>query len=198
MDVKNRRIEQGEATRAELVRTARALFAERGYAAVGTEEIVRAVGVTRGALYHHFEGKRELFRAVFDAVEGELIARLERVALGARDPFDAMGRAAEEFLDACLDPEFQRISLIDAPAVLDFAAWRGAGLELVQAALGAAMEAGQIERQPLRPLAHVLLGSLNEAALYVARADDVHAARVEVGEIVQRMLAGLRAAPARG
>lgn len=198
MEVKNRRVEQGEATRAALVRTARALFAERGYAAVGTEEIVRAAGVTRGALYHHFEGKRDLFRAVFEAVEGELIERLGRVALGARDPFDAMARASDEFLDACLDPEFQRISLLDAPAVLEFADWRGAGLDLVQAALAAAMDAGQIVRRPVRPLAHILLGSLNEAALYVARADDVRAARREVGEIVTGMLAGLRAVPAPG
>ena len=196
MDVKNRRVEQGEATRAQLVRAARGLFATRGYANVGTEEIVRAAGVTRGALYHHFSGKADLFRAVVEEVDRDLMARLASVAADANDPIDAMRRGAAAFLDACLDDEVQRITLIDAPAVLGWAQWREIGAQygvgLVEAVLGAAMEAGQIERQPVRPLAHVLVGALDEAALMVARAEDVTAARAEVGQIVDRLVDGLR------
>jgi AcrR family transcriptional regulator len=197
MDVKpNRRVEQGEATRAQLVATARGLFATRGYANVGTEEIVRAAGVTRGALYHHFSGKAALFRAVVEEVDRDLMARLAAEAAGATDPLDAMHRGAATFLDACLDEEIQRITLIDAPAVLGWAQWREIGAQygvgLVEGVLSAAMEAGQIERQPVRPLAHVLIGALDEAALMVARADDVAAARAEVGEIVDRLVEGLR------
>src|SRR5918911_333409 len=99
MDVKqNRRVGQGEATRAQLVRAARGLFAARGYANVGTEEIVRAAGVTRGALYHHFAGKADLFRAVVEDVDRDLMARLAAVAADASDPIDAMRRGAAAFL----------------------------------------------------------------------------------------------------
>src|SRR4051812_869583 len=197
MDVKqNRRVEQGEATRALLVRAARELFAARGYANVGTEEIVRGAGVTRGALYHHFSGKADLFRAVVEEVDRDLMARLASVAADAADPLDAMRRGAAAFLDACLDDEVQRITLIDAPAVLGWAQWREIGAQygvgLVEGVLAAAMDGGQIERQPVRPLAHVLIGALDEAALMVARADDVAAARAEVGQIVDRLVEGLR------
>ena len=195
MDVKNRRVEQGEATRDHLIRAARGLFATRGYANVGTEEIVRAAGVTRGALYHHFAGKADLFRAVAEEVDRDLVARLASVAANARDPLDAMRRGAAAFLDACLDDEVQQITLIDAPAVLGWAQWREMGAQygvgLVEGVLAAAMDAGQIERQPVRPLAHVLIGAMDEAALMVARADDVAVARAEVGQIVDRLIEGM-------
>jgi len=108
--------ERSEATRAALIATARALFAERGYAAVGTEEIVRATGVTRGALYHHFTGKRELFQAVYEEVERQLVERIATSAMSsAGDPLQALTAGAEAFLDACEDPAVQRIALVDAP-----------------------------------------------------------------------------------
>src|SRR5215217_4136778 len=110
--------ERSEATRAELIEAARRLFAERGYAGVGTEEIVRAAGVTRGALYHHFRGKRDLLRAVYEELESE-IARViaEGVSPGA-GVLETLTAGAESFLDHCLEPEVQRIVLLDAPAVL--------------------------------------------------------------------------------
>src|SRR6266566_4326676 len=100
--------EQAEATRAALIAAARALFAERGYAAVGTEEIVRAAGVTRGALYHHFAGKQELFQAVYESVEQQLVEQIAASALaGASDPLEALRAGAQAFLDACEDPAVQ-------------------------------------------------------------------------------------------
>jgi AcrR family transcriptional regulator len=187
--------ERSEATRAALVAAARELFAERGYAEVGTEEIVRRAGVTRGALYHHFDGKIDLFRAAYEAVEEELTTRIAE-GIGANpDPIELLREGAAMFLDACVEPEVQRIALIDAPSVLGWQAWREIGerygLGLIQAALQNAVDAGAIPEQPVRPLAHVLLGALDEAALLVARADDADRARREVGETLDRLLAGL-------
>lgn len=187
--------ERSESTRAKLIAAARRLFAKRGYAGVGTEEIVRAAGVTRGALYHHFAGKPDLLEAVYEQVERELTEKIATGVLGGSDPMQALRAGTEMFLDACLEPEVQRIVLLDAPAVLGWERWREIaadhGLGLVEAALGAAMEAGLIARQPLRPLAHVMMGALDEAAMLVARADDTDAARAEVGATLNSILEGL-------
>jgi AcrR family transcriptional regulator len=174
---------------------ARPLFAEQGYAGVGTEEIVRAAGLTRGALYHHFASKADLFEAVYEQLESELTEKIATAALGGEDPIAALRLGKDMFLDACLEPEVQRIVLLDAPAVLGWERWREIaadhGLGLVEAALGAAMEAGSIPRQPLRPLAHVLMGALDEAAMVVARADDTDSARAEVGATLDGILEAL-------
>ena len=189
--------ERSEATRAALVAAARPLFAERGYAGVGTEEIVRAAGVTRGALYHHFVDKRDLFDAVYLQVEVELTERIATGALGggAESAMGAMRAGAEMFLDACTDPDVQRIALLDGPAVLGWDRWREIGAEhglgLIEASLQAAVDAGEIAPQPVRPLAHVLLGALDEAAMLVARAEDPKAARAEVGQTLDLLLSAL-------
>jgi len=189
--------ERSEATRGALVAAARELFAERGYAGVGTEEIVRSAGVTRGALYHHFADKRDLFDAVYLQVEVELTERIASGALGggAESAMGAMRAGAEMFLDACTDPEVQRIALLDGPAVLGWDRWREIGAEhglgLIEASLQAAVDAGEIAPQPVRPLAHVLLGALDEAAMLVARADDPEATRAEVGQTLDLLLFAL-------
>lgn len=201
MDVKSPKAERAEATRAQLLGTARRLFGERGYADVGTEEIVRAAGLTRGALYHHFESKRELLAAVYEQVESELTEWIATEAFSGEDapeePLEALHRGAELFLDACLEPEVQRIVLLDAPSVLGWDRWREVasrfGLGLIQASLQAAIDAGSIPAQPVRPLAHVLMGALDEAAMLVARADDSGVTRAEVGETLSRLIDALAA-----
>jgi AcrR family transcriptional regulator len=189
--------ERSEATRAALIAAGRGLFADRGYGAVGTEEIVRRAGVTRGALYHHFEGKRDLFRACYEQIEAELAQRLAEVAPAGAGALDTLRAGKELFLDAILDPEIQRIALVDAPAVLGWEEWReiGAryGLGLIEALLGAGMESGEIRRQPLRPLAHAMLGALDEVAMFVGRAEDPRAARAEASETLESLIAGLAA-----
>src|SRR5918996_4636578 len=168
--------ERSEATRAALIAAARALFAERSYAGVGTEEIVKGAGVTRGALYHHFGGKRELLRAVYEQMETEFMERLAAAAQPGAGAVETMLAGAEMFLDHCLEPEVQRIVLLDAPAVLGWDEWREIaaryGLGLIKALLAAGMESGEVRRQPLRPLAHAMLGALDEVAMLVGRADD--------------------------
>jgi AcrR family transcriptional regulator len=187
---------QSEVTRAKLVKAARRLFAKKGFAAVGTEEIVKKAGVTRGALYHQFEDKRDLFRAVFEQVESGVAQDVASKALAASDPLDALHTGARLWLDACLDPEVRQIVLIDAPAVLGWDEWReiGAryGLGLLAAALQTAMEVGAIEEQPLMPLAHVTMGALDAAALYVAEADDPEAARKEMDPVLVRLVQTLQ------
>jgi AcrR family transcriptional regulator len=185
---------QSEATRAKLVKVARRLFAKKGYAAVGTEEVVKKAGVTRGALYHQFEGKKELFLAVFEQVESEVAQDIATRAAAAApaDLVEELRVGTRLWLDACLDPEVRRIVLLDAPSVLGFEVWREVvarhGLGLLAAGLSAAMEAGEIERQPVMPVAHVITGALDAAALYVADADDPEAARREMEPVLDRLV----------
>src|ERR1700710_1544907 len=195
--VRRTQAERTEATRTALIAAARPLFADRGYAGVGTEEIARAAGVTRGALYHHFEGKRELFEAVYEQIEIELAERIASGALraNATSPLAAMKAGAEMFLLASTEPETQQIVLLDGPSVLGWDRWREIatehGLGLIEVTLQAAVEAGEIDSQPVRPLAHVLMGALDEAAMLVARADDAERMRAEVGRTLGALLDGL-------
>jgi AcrR family transcriptional regulator len=198
MELKRRtQSERSAATRGALVAAARRLFAERGYAAVGTPEVAAAAGVTRGALYHQFADKSDLFLAVYEQVEEDVTRRIGDIvaAAGASDPLAALTTGAEAFLDAVAEPEIHRIALLEAPAVLGWDTWRAVGLKhglgLTEAILRAAMDAGRIAEQPTRPLAHVLLGALDEAALYVARAEDPAIAREEMRAALTGILRGL-------
>jgi AcrR family transcriptional regulator len=186
---------RSEATRRRLVSAARMLFGARGYADVGTEEIVRAAGVTRGALYHQFRDKADLFASVAEEIEAEIAGRIAGAAGAQAHPVDALRSGARLFLDACAEPEVERIILLDAPAVLGWEAWRDLagryGLGLVRFGLQAAMEAGAIVSQPVAPLAHVVIGALNECALYVARAEDPAVAREQCVAILDGILRGL-------
>jgi AcrR family transcriptional regulator len=195
----SRRAEQSEGTRAALIEAARALFAERGYAGVGTEEIVTRARVTRGALYHHFRDKRDLFRAVHEQVESEVTdsigATLEQGA--GDDPLGALAAGARAYMDVCVEPAVARITLIEAPSVLGWAEWRQIderyGMGIVSAGLQAAIDAGALRAQPVKPLAHLMLGALGEAGMLIANADDPKAARAEVEPAVLSLLSGLRA-----
>jgi len=187
---------QRDATIAALIAAARKLFTERGYAAVGTEEIVQAAGVTRGALYHHFRDKEELFQAVLVQVSAETTTRIAREASAVDDPWEELVTGIDAFLDACTTPEMQRIVLIDGPAVLGWDLWRAIdaehGLGLLEQAVQNAIDAGRLAPQSARAVAHVLLGALDEAAMVVARAPDPVAARAEMGKTVRHLLEGLR------
>jgi AcrR family transcriptional regulator len=194
--------ERREATRTALLDAGRRLFSARGYEAVGTEEIVGEAGVTRGALYHHFDGKRGLFKAVFERVEQELIDDFPLDELVGADPFGALAGGISRFLEISLDRELQQITLLDAPAVLGWEEWHEVqvryGLGLIEAGVGAAVEAGQIRELPVPELANALLGALVEAALYVSRSGDQPAAQAQMTEVLRALLDGLRPPPAAG
>jgi AcrR family transcriptional regulator len=199
-----RRVENAESTRRALLREARRLFARRGYANVSLEEICRRARVTKGALYHHFRDKRDLFRTVCREVEEDWVAQTLAAAAGERDPLRRLELGCEALLDACLDPTLQRVLLLDGPAVLDWDELRRIeahrGLGLMSTALGDAMDAGELERQPVKPLARLILGALTEASLAIARDPEPAQARIQMGAALTRLIRGLRpaATPAGG
>ncbi|QHD84655.1 TetR family transcriptional regulator [Gordonia sp. JH63] len=186
--------ERTAATRASLIDAGRKLFGERGFADVGTQEIVAEAGVTRGALYHQFDDKKGLFVAVYDDVEQSIVAQIA-AAVGERageDPLAALKAGMRLFLRLCTEPEVHRITLVEAPSVLGWSEWRARGEEfgfaLVEGLIAAAIATGQAVEQPTRPLAHVAIGALDEAALYVAVADDREAATEQVAAVLERIV----------
>ncbi|MFG3439725.1 TetR/AcrR family transcriptional regulator [Nonomuraea sp. NPDC047897] len=167
------RAEQRERTRRTLIAESRRLFAAHGYAAVGLAEIVRASGVTKGALYHHFEGKADLFRAVLAQVQEEVGARVAAAADAADDRWEQLKAGCAAFVTAGADPEVQRIMLIDGPAVLGWNEWRAideaTSARHLAEALAALVADGTIAAQPVAPLARLLSGAMNEAVLWLAQ-----------------------------
>lgn len=189
--------ERTATTRARLLEAGRELFAAHGYADVSTQAVVEAAGVTRGALYHQFGDKAGLFAEVYEEVERGLVAAItDRIASAApADQIEAMRVGARLFLEECSSPAVARIVLIDAPAVLGWARWREVGMKyglgIVEAMLAQAMSDGSIPEQPLRPTAHVLLGALDEAALYIARARDGGDALRQMVVVCDRLISGI-------
>lgn len=185
-----------EHTREALIAAACRLFVAKGYFATGTEEIVAAAKVgTRGALYHHFTDKEDLFLAVFDQVQTDLAAATTAPKGG--DALDLLTAALQQFLDASADnPDVQQVLLIDGPAVLGWDQWRRLeaeyGLGAITAMLDAVVADRAIPKQPTAPLAHMLLAAVDEAALYIANADNRRQARNETRRALGRLLDGLR------
>ena len=195
---------QGERTaqtRAALITAARRLFGAEGFAVVGAERVTREAGMTRGALYHQFDGKAGLFAAVLDQVEAEIAQRVADAVAGF-DPADTTGMlvaGAAAWLDASTEPDLQRIVLLDGPSVLGWAKWREICLRhtvgLIAALLQDGIDRGSLPPQPVQALTHVLVGAVDEAALYIAQADDAAAARADMDLVLHRLTLAL-AAPA--
>jgi AcrR family transcriptional regulator len=196
-DTRRTQAERSAETRESLIAAARSLFAAHGFADVALETIVRAAGVTRGALYHHFPDKTELFAAAFEQVEGEVASRMGEAIASANetDPVEVMRLGARFWLDACADPEIQRIVLVDAPAVLGWTRWTEIGNRyntgLVRDLLTSAIQSGRIPPQPVEATALTMLGAMREATLYVALAQDHGQARREAGAVMDRLIGAL-------
>jgi len=197
--VRRTQADRSAATREALVAAARRLFAAQGFAEVSTDAIAAEAGVTRGALYHQFADKIALFDAVLDTVEAEIAARLadEAAAAAVSDPVEGMRQAVRAWLEICVEPETRRVALIDGPSVLGWARWREVCQRhvfgLAEALLAQGMAAGRIRRQPARPLAHILMGASDEAALYVVEAADHARARAEMIEVIDQLIEGITA-----
>ena len=193
-----KKAEQYEFTRQALLRVARELFTERGYANTATQEIVERAGVTRGALYYHFRNKADIFRAVFEDISLNVVAQVASAVQSAQgDLWERFCRVATAtYLDACLDPAVQRIMLIDAVSVLGlkekYALDEKHTIGFVRVALQEVMNAGFLAPQPLKPLIHLVLGAGRDASLYIACADDMPTARKEMGASLERLFDGLR------
>lgn len=193
------RAQQRAETRRTLIREARRLFANRGYATVGLTEIVTAAGVTKGALYHQFDGKEDLFRAVLQQVQQDVADQVAAAAEAHPDPWDRLVIGCRQFLTAATDPTVQRILLVDGPAVLGWAEWRAGDEATSMRHLGDALqeliEAGLISDQPVAPLAHLLSGAMNEAALWLATSDNPDDLD-STARALESMLTALRVRPA--
>ncbi|WP_410578903.1 TetR/AcrR family transcriptional regulator [Amycolatopsis sp. lyj-108] len=187
--------ERSRSTRAALITAARTLFADQGYAAVPADEIVRAAGVTRGALYHHFGDKQGLFRAVIEQIETEITEELRTVLRATEDPWSAALGALSRFLDLCLRPEVVRIALTDAVSVLGWQEWRELenryGLGLITEILEAAAADGLLIEAPIPELAQLTLSACAEAALMIAHAEDPEAAKEKALAALVALLSGL-------
>jgi AcrR family transcriptional regulator len=187
--------ERSRTTRTALVTTARRLFAERGYAQVPAEDIVTAAGVTRGALYHHFADKQQLFRAVFEELEAEVTAEIAAAITAAPDRSAGMVAGLGRFLDVCQRPEVAQIALTDAPAVLGWRTWREIearhGLGVITQGLQAAALDGLLVPAPVPVLAQLVLSAVIEAALLVGHAADPTAARADAEQALLALLSGL-------
>jgi AcrR family transcriptional regulator len=198
-DDRRTQAERAADTRDRLIAAARSLFANPGFADAALETIVRDAGVTRGALYHHFADKTELFAAVFEQVEAEMAARMAEAVAAVRetDPVEVMRLGTRFWLDACADPEVQRIVLMDAPAVLGWERWTEISQRyntgVVTGLLADAIDSGQIPRQPVEATALTMLGAVREATLYIARAQNQRQARKDAGAVMDRLIDSLRA-----
>jgi AcrR family transcriptional regulator len=191
----NQRVEQGRATRAALIDVATELFAANGYEATAIPAVLDAAGISRGALYHHFESKEALFEAVLQSVEAQATLRVTRAARGATDPLDGLRRGCAAYLAMCRDPVVRRISLIDAPAVVGWERWREIDEQhsfgLIKAAIAAIAADGRVKPELVDVMAHVVLAALLEVALLVARADEGRLAIRRGQEAVDELLTAL-------
>ena len=187
--------ERTEATTTALVDAARELFAQDGYAATSLDAVAAKARVTKGAVYHHFQGKQQLFEAVFAREVDRLCTVMPAVYASKRDPWDAFEACCRAFLEECLEPGLQRIMLLDALAAMG---WEGVRrmeapmMELMEVAIARAVEAGRIAPRPAAPLAVFLYGALCETSMNVARADDQNAAHRRALTELSHVLHGLR------
>ena len=190
---------KAEATRRDLIAAARKLFGAQGFAGTSVDEVVKAAGVTKGALYHHSRDKDDLFRAVVEQVKVDVTAKAADSFFDDsdnNDPLQRVHRAVIAMIDAHLDPAVQRISIIDARSVFDAATRRDFTTRyeasILRGAFRSAMRVGAIEQQPLGTLAHIFAGALSEACGLIAEAEDKDAARAEVTEVLARLVDGLQ------
>jgi AcrR family transcriptional regulator len=194
--VARRTADEAEQTRKAIVAAAHDLFAAHGFAATSTAAVVAAAGVTRGALYHHFDSKLALFEAVFMSLEEEFIVIGAQVMSPEASAWDNLVAGCHAYLDMCLRPDVGRIVLLDGPAVLGLERWRELedqyALSAVLAGLQQAMDDGVVARRPALPLARMVLAAINEAGLYIAQSDRPRVARREAGETFDALLDGLR------
>ncbi|KPL88820.1 hypothetical protein SE18_09055 [Herpetosiphon geysericola] len=188
--------EQRAATMAKLIAVARAQFAEHGYAHAATEQIVQLAGVTRGALYHYFDSKEGLFRAVVAEIQRDLAQRIISATESISDPWQQLLVGCRAFLSASLDRDIQRIGLLDGPAILGWEAWRKLDAEnsmrLLESSIQQLADSGIIAPASVVAATHLLSGAMNEAVLWIAQAAEPQQALDATIAVLEQLLSGLR------
>jgi AcrR family transcriptional regulator len=194
--VRTRRAEYSESTRQALVDSAVDLFTKRGYAGTSLDEVVKRARVTKGALYHHFSGKQALFEAAFAQVETRAIESLTAVVTGDGDAWEVANAGLRAYVRKCLDPEYQRIIVHEAPVVMGWERWREAeehfSFGLLRTAVQLLVDAGEIEELPVEIMARLLFGALSAGASTIASSSDPKRTGREVERAILRVLEGLR------
>ena len=187
--------ERSEATTEQLIRAARDLFATKGFAATSIEDIVQAAHVTRGAMYHHFQSKEDLFEAVFEREEKALARRIHEAALKKRAAWAQLKAGCDEFLQACTEQAIQQIVLIDAPAVLGSRRLeeiqRPHSVNMLTSSIEKAIEQGALRKRPALPLAQLIYGALCQAAMVSARSEDDAPSMKQMRRELQELLDAL-------
>ena len=188
--------ERRERTRAAIVKAAKRTFGERGFAATTMDDIAASARVAKGALYHHFTTKEALFEAVFEQTSLELVSDLDRISRAERDPLAAMAAGTQGYFAACSKGPTGQIILRDGPAVLGWERWREIDAKhfggKFPRALAAAMDAGVIAKQPIEPLARLLLGAVTEAAVAVSAGPDIGKIGTDYARAFRSLLDALR------
>jgi len=189
------RADQVQQTRTALVMAARTLFGKQGFSETSVDDIAREARVTTGALYHHFATKTALFQAVFEQLHEESLALSAAAAAGGRDDLDRLARGSDAFLDSVLDPEVQRILIVDAPAVLGPERFteldeRYAFTAIVMLLEGA-RTAGIIHTEDPETLARLLIGALTRGAMLIANSPTPRTTRDAVSVSLRELLGGL-------
>jgi AcrR family transcriptional regulator len=192
----NTRSEKGLATRDRIVGAATRLFTAAGYEGTSIEDLLGELQISRGALYHHFNGKDELFEAVLERVEADIAQVTKDATAGISDPVIALRTGVDAFLRMARDETVKRIVLIDAPAVLGWEKWREIdarhGFGLMKASLKAAAKKKRLRAELIEIYAHILLAGVMETALVIARADDSEKAtrngRTAIAELISKLL----------
>lgn len=191
MEVKDLRVAQGAETQKALRRQARKLFAQKGYTGANTNELVERARVTKGALYHHFANKKELYQAVVEDMEQELVERIEAAGAG-RAPWARLSAMCSAYVDACREPALARMLVLEAPAVLGWKTWCNLEQRYEVAAFARCLKEIDGLNEPAETLAQVILGALTTGARVIATAPDPEAARAQVRQTIDRLISGLR------
>lgn len=191
-----RRVEMMEETRAKLIAAARRAFADKGYAAASMDDLTAAVGLTRGALYHSFGGKEGLLAAVVDQIDGEMAARARAIGAREADAWQGLIAEAAAYIEMALEPEVQRVVLLDGPAVLgDPSRWpsQNSCLAVTRDAVADLQARGILKPVDADAAARLLSGAALNAALWVAASDDPAAALPKAVDTFRAMVSGLKA-----
>jgi AcrR family transcriptional regulator len=187
--------ERSSATRERIVAAAEQLFATKGWPSTSVEEIAQRAGVTKGALYHHFEDKLALMRAAYEHQEEMMAETLVAKSAGQPDPLAMLRAGCHAFFDACRDPAFRRIALVEAPAALGWEEWRAIdarhGFGLLRVGVETAVAAGQLRPLPVDQLAHLLLAAMMETALLLGQSTDTERTADDLAATFDALLDGL-------
>jgi len=192
--VATKRAQKMEETRAKLIRAAREAFASKGYAAASMDELTAEAGLTRGALYHNFGGKQGLMQAVVDQIDQEMVERMLVAQARAASRWEGLLEEGVAYIEMALEPEVQRIMLLDGPAVLgDPSQWpnQNACLLRTTQTIQALIDEGTVKAVDAEAAARLINGAALNAALWIAAADEPRAVLPKAVEAFRQLATGL-------